>query len=163
MLPVGLPADARLYLRHVEGGESIRAIARETGCHASTILRRIRRFEARRDDPLVDQGVERVAHASDTGATPLALGRTGMNQISRILRRLAEPGAQLLVVEGMEKAIVVRDEIRTAILDRELAEHMAIRAWVQLTGQGKVCRYAISGQGREVLRGLVASRICSHM
>nr|WP_225612575.1 DUF6456 domain-containing protein [Paracoccus sp. PAR01] len=155
--------DLGLYLRHVEGGESIRSLARELGCHASTILRRIRRFEARRDDPLVDQGVERVAHAPDTGAGPLALGRTGMNQISRILRRLAEPGAQLVVAEGMEKAIVVRDEIRTAILDRELAEHMAIRAWVQLTGQGKVCRYTISGQGREVLRGLVASRRAAAM
>ena len=42
-----LPEDARLYLRHVEGGETIRSLARETGCHASTILRRIRRFENR--------------------------------------------------------------------------------------------------------------------
>lgn len=92
------------------------------------------------------------------GGKPLTLGRTGVNQIARILRRLAEPGAQLVVAEGMEKAIVVRDEIRTAILDRELAEHMAIRSWVQMVGQGRVSRYAISSQGREALRGLIASR-----
>ena len=50
-------SDLKLYLRHVERGESIRSLAREAGCHASTILRRIRRFEARRDDPLVDEAL----------------------------------------------------------------------------------------------------------
>lgn len=150
-------ADLKLYLRHVEGGETIRSLAREAGCHASTILRRIRRFEARRDDPLVDQAVERAADR-DRGAAPVAPGRTGMRQIARILRRLAEPGAQMVVADGMDKAIVVRDDIRTAILDRELAEHMAIRAWVQLLGQGRVSRYAISGQGREALRAMLAAR-----
>ena len=150
-------ADLKLYLRHVEGGETIRSLAREAGCHASTILRRIRRFEARRDDPLVDQAVERAADR-DRGAAPVAPGRTGMRQIARILRRLAEPGAQMVVADGMDKAIVVRDEIRTAILDRELAEHMAIRAWVQLLGKGRVSRYTISAQGREALRALLAAR-----
>lgn len=148
--------DLKLYLRHIEGGETIRSLAREAGCHASTILRRIRRFEARRDDPLVDQAVERAADR-DRGAAPVAPGRTGMRQIARILRRLAEPGAQMVVADGMDKAIVVRDEIRTAILDRELAEHMAIRAWVQLLGQGRVSRYTISAQGREALRALLAA------
>lgn len=157
--------DMGLYLRHVEGGETIRALAREMGCHASTILRRIRRFEARRDDPLVDQAVERAAARPDLPhdpdperSAPLAPGRVGMKQIARILRRLAEPGAQMMVAAGMDKAIVVRNDIRTAILDRELAEHMAIRAWVQLVGQGRMNRYALSGQGREALRGLLAAR-----
>ena len=52
----------------------------------------------------------------------------------------------------------LRDDIRTAILDRELAEHMAMRAWVQQVGQGRVCRYAISAQGREALRALLSKR-----
>lgn len=155
-------SDLKLYLRHIEGGETIRSLAREAGCHASTILRRIRRFEARRDDPLVDQAVERAAdrdrNREESSAGPAAPGRTGMRQIARILRRLAEPGAQMVVADGMDKAIVVRDEIRTAILDRELAEHMAIRAWVQLQGQGRVSRYVISGQGREALRAMLAAR-----
>ena len=106
---------------------------------------------------MVDQAVERAADR-DRGAAPVAPGRTGMRQIARILRRLAEPGAQMVVADGMDKAIVVRDDIRTAILDRELAEHMAIRAWVQLLGQGRVSRYAISGQGREALRAMLAAR-----
>jgi len=154
-------SDLGLYLRHVEGGESIRAIARELGCHASTILRRIRRFEARRDDPLVDQAIERVASETGIGGRQEAgaptIGRQGIRQVARILRRLAEPAAQLVVAQGMEKAIVVRNDIRTAILDRELAEHMALREWVQMVGQGRVSRYVISSQGREVLRGLIAA------
>lgn len=157
--------DMGLYLRHVEGGETIRSLAREMGCHASTILRRIRRFESRRDDPLVDQAVERATARPDLPPLPdpgpsamLAPGRIGMKQIARILRRLAEPGAQMVVAQGMDKAIVVRNDIRTAILGRELAEHMAIRNWVQLVGQGRMNRYAVSAQGREVLRGLLAAR-----
>ncbi|AWX92237.1 helix-turn-helix domain-containing protein [Paracoccus mutanolyticus] len=150
--------DLGLYLRHIEGGETIRSLARELGCHASTIMRRIRRFEARRDDPLVDQAVERAATRRQPAPGDVALGRTGMRQIARILRRLAEPGAQMIVADGMDKAIVVRDEIRTAILDRELAEHMAIRAWVQLVGQGKMCRYVIAAPGRDALRALLAAR-----
>ncbi|WP_235829807.1 DUF6456 domain-containing protein [Frigidibacter oleivorans] len=68
--PDWLPENAQLYLRHVEGGQSIRAIARAEGCHASTILRRVRRMENRRDDPLVDEALNRLARA---GAAPPAL------------------------------------------------------------------------------------------
>lgn len=150
--------DLNLYLRHVEAGETIRSLAREVGCHPSTILRRIRRFEARRDDPLVDRAIERAADAQGKGKAPVSPGRTGKKQIARVLRRLAEPGAQMVVAEGMDKAIVVRDEIRTAILDRELAEDMAIRSLVQLVGQGRVSRYIISGQGREALRRMLSAR-----
>ncbi|SFO99317.1 hypothetical protein SAMN04244567_03571 [Paracoccus pantotrophus] len=159
LVPQAEDGDLKLYLRHVEGGESIRSLARETGCHASTILRRIRRFEARRDDPLVDRAVERVAgKGRGAGAGPADPGLAGRKQITRILRRLAEPGAQMVVAGGMDKAIVVRDEIRTAILDRELAEHMAMRGWVQLLGQGRIDRYALSAQGREALRAILAAR-----
>ena len=126
---LAMPEDAQLYLRHVEGGESIRALARETGCHASTILRRIRRFENRRDDPLIDRAVERA------GRDPMTdQDRTEMR---RVLRRLAEPGAVLAVAEGMDKAIVTRADIRTAVLDRHVAETLALRGWVALVGQGR--------------------------
>jgi|TARA_B110000908_G_C10014042_1_gene339924 hypothetical protein len=42
------------YIDHTEMGIPIRALARKQGCHASTILRQIRRVETLRDDPLVD-------------------------------------------------------------------------------------------------------------
>lgn len=137
-----LPEDAQLYLRHVERGESIRAIARETGCHASTVLRRIRRFESRRDDVLIDS-------ALDHGPGGVSLdGRDALNA----LRRLAEPGALMIVVAGMEKAIITRDGLRTAILDRRLAEAMALNGWVAQVGKGRLVSYALIPAGRDALR-----------
>ncbi|WP_407674036.1 DUF6456 domain-containing protein [Paracoccus beibuensis] len=140
--------DARLYLRHVEHGVTIRALAREAGCHASTILRRIRRFEAKRDDPLVDSAIE---------ARP-ARSAVDERQALRVLRRLAEPGAVMATAPGMEKAIVTRDDIRTAVLDRALAETMALRGWIVQTGDGgRIQRYLIAPAGREALRGMLRS------
>lgn len=147
--PDNLPDDARLYLRHVEEGQSIRALARAEGCHASTILRRIRRFEARRDDPLVDgalsEGTERRGALDD-------------RQAMRLLRRLAEPGAILVTAEGMDRAIISRDDIRTAVLDRSVAELMALKGWVvPAAAPGRVQRYAIAPAGREALRRMLRS------
>lgn len=136
------PEDAQLYLRHVQRGETIRAIARDSGCHASTVLRRIRRFEARRDDMLVDGALD---HHADAGALT---GREALNA----LRRLAEPGARMVVAPGMAKAIITRDGMRTAILDRRLAEAMALNGWVAQVGQGRMTSYAIAPAGREALR-----------
>lgn len=146
--------DARLYLRHVEGGETIRALAREAGCHASTILRRIRRLEARRDDPLVDAALTRRAAA----AAPRLAATARADEVRRVLRRLAEAGAQLAVAPGMDKAIITRDEIRTAILDRSLAESLALNGWVTAIGGGRVTLYAISSLGRDVLREMLRGR-----
>lgn len=145
-----LPEDAQLYLRHVEGGVSIRALARETGCHASTILRRIRRFENRRDDPLIDRAVERAGRDAATDQDGA--------EIRRVLRRLAEPGAVLAVADGMDKAIVTRADIRTAVLDRGVAETLALRGWVALIGQGRITRHAITAAGRAALKAMVAGR-----
>ena len=143
--------DLRLYRRHTEGGESIRSLAREAGCHASTILRRIRRIEARRDDPLVDGGIERDGDGR-------GFSRSDAEQARRVLRRLAEAGAVLVLAQGMEKAIVVRGDIRTAILDRRIAEKLALMGWVVQQSAGRLARYAITGAGRDALKKMVAAR-----
>ena len=49
--PDWVPSEVRRYIAHTEGGISIRAMARDADCHASTVLRQIRRFENLRDDP----------------------------------------------------------------------------------------------------------------
>lgn len=59
--PSWLPHGTEAYLEHVVHGKPIRAIAREKGCHASTILRQVRRVEAIRDDPLKDEAIEQLA------------------------------------------------------------------------------------------------------
>jgi len=71
--------DAALYLAHTEQGESLRALASATGTHPSTVMRIVRRIEARRDDPLVDRlftdlsdGVAPDGAAPDGAAAPLA-------------------------------------------------------------------------------------------
>ncbi|OJH45149.1 DUF6456 domain-containing protein [Paracoccus sp. SM22M-07] len=141
--------DARLYLRHVEHGETIRSLAREAGCHASTILRRIRRFEARRDDPLVDGAL------AQAGSNPKP---DDDRQSLRVLRRLAEAGAVMVTAPGMDKAIVTRDDIRTVVLERQLAEKMALNGWVvQTRDSGRVQRYVIAPAGREALRQMLRS------
>ena len=59
VIPGWVPEGARLYLTHVEGGVTIRGLARSRGVHASTVMRQVRRFEARRDDPLVAKALRR--------------------------------------------------------------------------------------------------------
>ena len=58
MLPTWLPDAVRLYLDHTEDGLSLRALARRDGCHASTVMRTVRRYERRREDPLMDEALE---------------------------------------------------------------------------------------------------------
>ncbi|MCP5085488.1 MAG: PucR family transcriptional regulator [Rhodobacteraceae bacterium] len=50
----GFTSATECYLAHVEEGRSIRSIATQLGVHPSTVLRRIRRVEVKRDDPMVD-------------------------------------------------------------------------------------------------------------
>ncbi|MGC3937134.1 DUF6456 domain-containing protein [Roseobacter sp. EG26] len=137
-LPDWVPAAAQVYLAHTEAGLPIRALARAAGCHASTILRQIRRVETRRDDPLVDAALRTLGAAhfvprSVTGKTnekdlsPMSFQdripapsdddettpdeATLMAEGTRVLRRLCEKGAVLAVVTEMEKAVIVRDGV----------------------------------------------------
>jgi hypothetical protein len=136
-LPRWVPEAARFYLSHTEAGRSIRALARERGVHASTILRQVRRIETRRAGKAEDE-MEREA--------------------GRVLRRLAEPGALLAIAPEMEKAVVVRDTrdgrtLRTAVLDRAVAEAMALREWLQpVAASGRIRRYRIASPGRAALK-----------
>ena len=153
-LPDWLPVAVRHYLQHTEAGLTIRQLARAAGCHASTVMRQIRRLEARRDDPLVDAGLRRLG-MRDAGL-PARLDPDA----ARILRRLAEPGAVLAVAEGMEKAVIVREgpdgkSLRTAVLEAALAQAMALKDWIACRKKaGRVAQYAITGAGRAALARL---------
>ena len=135
-LPNWVPEGARRYLAHTEAGRPIRDLARVAECHASTVLRQIRKIEIRRDDPLVDGALAALARAHfpkakrssglispKNAATKGTLEMTQPDRCSvetpdgvtldreatRVLRRLCENGALLAVAENMEKAVVVRD------------------------------------------------------
>ncbi len=177
-LPRWVPTAARHYLAHTEEGLSIRELARGAGVHASTILRQVRRFETRRDDPLVDEALRRLG-TSRLASTPEDTTRDAPNMTAafqppampseetvhrearRVLRRLIEPGACLAIAKEMEKAVVVREgsdgrTVRTAVVDREIAEAMALKEWIGCKGQGRVTRYHITPVGRSALKRLLA-------
>jgi hypothetical protein len=178
-LPDWVPAAARHYLSHVESGSSIRALARRAGVHASTILRQVRRVEARREDPLVDAAIAALAALPKPGGRRPRMKEAAKMSVQsrtieapsaeteidregrRILRRLQEPGAVMALAPEMEKAVVVRDTpdgrtVRTAVLDRRIAEAMALKEWIEAAGTGRIQRYRITAVGRAALKRLVA-------
>ncbi|WP_319022444.1 MULTISPECIES: DUF6456 domain-containing protein [unclassified Meridianimarinicoccus] len=82
-------------------------------------------------------------------------------EAKRVLRRLAESGAVLAFAQDMEKAVVVRDlpggdTTRTAVVDREVAEVMALNDWIRITGKGRISKYTITGVGRAALKRMLA-------
>ncbi|MGR3461531.1 MAG: DUF6456 domain-containing protein [Roseovarius sp.] len=182
-VPSWVPEAAIHYLAHIESGASIRALARRSGRHASTVLRQIRAFETRRDDLLVDDALRRlgiiVGHARKAGSPTLETRMTATphnpteddsttlsearlrREARRVLRRLCETGARLAVASEMDKAVVVRDTgtgqpTRTAVVDREVAEALALKDWIACDNPGRISRYHVTARGRAALGKLLA-------
>lgn len=175
-LPNWVPVPARRYLLHTEAGISIRSLARGAGCHASTILRQVRQFENRRDDLLVDEALKDLGSShfqmqisnstEDRTQMSVAMRTKTDDQPSvlevnavRILRRLNEAGAVLVVAKELEKAVVVRDlpggkTTRTAVVDRETAQAMALKDWISCRRKGKIAQYQITSAGQAALKRL---------
>ena len=174
-MPAWLPQNTRLYLSHIEDGKSIRAIAREEGCHASTVLRRIRACENRRDDPLVDDALTALGRAAPhhshtqtheqetTDMTAPIRHRKGRltdeatvnREARRILRRLCETGAILAVAQELDKAAVLKGEVRIAVVEREVAQAFALNDWIAVEQAGRVTTYRITPAGRAALKRLL--------
>ncbi len=185
-LPKWLPQGARHYLAHTSEGRSIRGLARRSGLHPSTVLRQVRRYETRRDDPLIDGALSELAQKMSDRAGGAAKGFSLMDhrpetqrgavtdeqtlsenrlrsESLRVLRRLVETGAVLAVGREMDTAVVVRDApdgsaTRSAVVDRAVAQAMALRDWIACHDPGaRVARYHITAAGRSALRELVAA------
>lgn len=181
-VPAWVPEAARHYLAHTETGMPIRVLARRSGRHASTVLRQIRAFETRRDDMLVDAALRRLGHRAfcsippGSAAKEIAMPETADRapdedtpltetrlraEARRVLRRLGEAGALLAVSEEMDKAVVLRDTgsgqpIRSAVVEREIAEALALKGWILCARPGRIARYHISAAGRVALGGMLA-------
>jgi hypothetical protein len=178
-LPNWVPVEASQYLAHVADGLSLRDIARADGLAPSTICRRVRRVEARRDDPLVDEALEALAarprqenHRNPTDQqetrqmtapfrSPIVSDESTISrEARRILRRLCETDAVLAVAADMEKAVVLRpgpegEQTRTAVLDRRVAQAFAVKDWIACTHRGRVARYGITQTGKAALKRLL--------
>lgn len=168
-LPSWVPEDACRYLDHTEAGRSIRQLARSAGCHPSTVLRQVRRIESRRDDPLVDGALHNLAACHYGSAAAMhreayehsAIGGAAFERdLAGILRGLCLNGTVLAVAQGMEKAVLIRedkDEIaHKTVVDRRLAEALALRDWISCSSPGRVNRYHITATGRTALSGIMA-------
>tara|TARA_R110002049_G_scaffold141166_5_gene302720 strand:- start:391 stop:1494 length:1104 start_codon:yes stop_codon:yes gene_type:complete len=179
-VPGWVPRSVQNYIDHTEMGVPIRALARQQGCHASTILRQIRRVETLRDDPLVDgvlktlggvpQGAlcasaplpeARKTSVDDSGDASLPDSAELGAQSMRVLRRLCETGAVMAVAAEMEKAVIVRDgedgqSMRTGVVDRNIAEAMALKGWIATRQAGRIARYHITSAGRGALSDMMA-------
>ena len=184
--PNWVPKAARAYLAHVRDGVAIRELARETGCHASTILRQIRKVETDRDDPLKDEVLDRLAsqnRAPASGALPTETETDPMTEAARIaevdndaaierealrvLRRLCESKAFLIVSPELEKAAVFRETVpgrrtRTAVVQREFAQVFALKDWIKGDQRGKVAIYTVTSTGRAALKRLIAKDSTAH-
>jgi transposase-like protein len=176
-LPVWVPDRVRLYLSHTEEGVSIRALARQVGLNASTVMRQVRRFEARRDDPLMDEALSSLTRGTPLPSDPDRKEASGMSapiralppiadettlarEGRRILRRLAEPGAVLAIAADMEKAVVMREfpdgrSARTGVMDRAVAQAFTLKDWIQCRKAGRVSTYEITSAGRSALRRMI--------
>jgi len=183
-LPPWVPDAVQHYLAHTVSGQSIRALARQNQCHPSTILRQVRRFEARRDDPLVDAALRALApndrsedstlhkdrpempQTQTTIAPRAVVAQLTQSRIERealhILRRLCEPGALLAVARDMDTAVIVREDgaggsLRTATVERDIAQALALKTWIHCPEpETRIVRYFITNAGRAALRRLTA-------
>lgn len=178
-LPAWVPEAAQYYLAHTANGLPIRHLARESGCHASTVLRQIRRVENLRDDPLIDEALQRLSETLQPSQPRTQQDRKNMmpnlapanahqenaekfdREAAQILRRLCEPGAVLAIAGDMDKAVIVREgsasqPIRTAIVSREMARMMALKDWINCQRTGRIARYEITQTGRIALNRLLA-------
>lgn len=168
VFPEWVPNSVVRYVAHTEQGVPIRELARRDGCHASTVLRQIRRLERKREDPLVDAALKGLQQSREeiVAAAPILAANDEADipgeamlraEGLRVLRRLCETGAVLAVASDMDKAVVVRDgETRTAVVSRQIAQAMALKDWICATQVGRVSRYAITPAGRTALSQMVA-------
>jgi Domain of unknown function (DUF6456) len=174
-LPSWLPGAVRLYLEHTEQGLSLRALARREGCHASTVMRLVRRYENRRDDPLVDEALASMGRATPaTRVKPFEMESPDMSapiripglpvdeatilrEAPRLLRRLAEPGAILAIAADMDRAVILRagagdQMVQTAVTDRSLAQAFALKDWIACRRTGRITSYTLTAAGRMALK-----------
>ena len=167
--------DAAAYLAHTEDGESLRALAAATGTHPSTVMRRVRRVEARRDDPLVDsmlselegradQADDKPSPANDNrvpDAAPQPMPRAELErQARRFLRRLSEPGSFLLVTPETAKGGIfcaANDHRKPiALLPVSIAVEFLREGWIKVFQRGLASiRYRVTEDGRSFLKRLL--------
>jgi hypothetical protein len=154
-----LPSAARRYLAHIAKGKPIRELAREAGCHASTILRQVRKLETMRDDPLVDRALCVLEDTTEPSGTVDA----ELDALTTALRHLSTPGVILLYNCDLPTPALVRtapegEATLVGTVSVEIAAVLILWGWITLEGGTSVKRYRITSEGRLSLPDLLATR-----
>ena len=150
---LGAEATA-LYLAHTALGVPLRRLAAASGRAPSTVLRAVRRVEARRDDPLLDavlqeiEGAARTLGAEAPFSMEVALPATRFEAVrprSAPAGASAEAGAPGSGAAGRPTEAAVEKEARRIL--RRLGEPRAILALARGAEVAAVFRRAESGDG----------------
>ncbi|MEM7242771.1 MAG: DUF6456 domain-containing protein [Pseudomonadota bacterium] len=168
-------APEALYIAHVINRKSLRALARDTGLNASTVMRRVRKVEERREDPLIDQyftlydadGNSLHSLRKDGFSMAVTSQKTSKKNLCdkeelRILRRMSEKDAMLVINQDLEKGVVLRcksgkEPTRTAVVTKELAMRLTLKEWIKLDRKDKVSIYKITPVGLSALRRAIGT------
>ncbi len=94
-------------------------------------------------------------------STQLPDEETLTREARRILRRLSETGAVLILAVDMDKAVVLREAkdgppTRTAIVPRDVAQAFAVKDWITCVKSGRITSYEITNAGRAALKRILA-------
>ena len=92
------------YDAHVHLGLSIRALARKSAGHASTILRQVRRIGALQSDPQVKAALAQLKSSRGEGADPAPSCQPGQSLNKDVMHLLEPKNAVLVMSENVEMA-----------------------------------------------------------
>ncbi|MDA8747323.1 DUF6456 domain-containing protein, partial [Litoreibacter sp.] len=110
-------------------------------------------------DETIKKGKQKMNAIARSAALPDE--ETLAREARRILRRLCETGAVLALAPDLGKAVVLRSRadapadaapVRTAVVDRDVAQAFALKDWISCIGSGRVARYSITSSGRAALK-----------
>jgi hypothetical protein len=133
-------------------------------------MRRVRKVEDRRDDPLVDDyfekalacsrslsSVERDGHYMATLKQQKDENAKKEKEEMRVLRRLCETGTFLAIGSDLPKGAIFRakqgeEPTRIAVVDRDVAKSLTMRDCIKLSKNETISVYHVTEVGRAAVR-----------
>ncbi len=167
------------YIFHTTFSWSTREIAKLAEVAPSTVSRQVRKIESKRDVPLFDSLLSELEHSfvnqkfassrSNERKIRLMIDERQKTKISeakliieakRVLRRMSEKGAFMLLSPDLPNAAVFRDQgkgelQRLTVTSTRVAEEFILRDWLEGVRDAKVVRYKITSRGKYALKRLI--------
>ena len=137
------------YDAHVHLGLSIRALARQSVGHASTILRQIRRIEALQGDPQVKAALAKLKLSRGEGADPASSCPSDQSFNEDVISHLKLKNAVLVVSENVEMAgiFLISSESepqKLGLVPRAHAQSMIASGALHCVSAGRLSRYVLA-------------------